>query len=123
MSKRLPVVAAIVRPLARDPLLIEVIAAIGAGNIELGPIHDDQFYIHGYCDDAQKNRIRVNPSIDTVDTIVHEAIHRMRPTWNEARVRRKTAELFAQLSDAEVDKIYEIVLTVAEVKRKPRRLR
>lgn len=100
------------RRLYRDPLLLEIAAAVGAGNIEIGPIHDDETFVHGL---AYKNgKIVINPAIDVVDTLLHECCHRLRPEWSERAVRTRVTRLMRQLSDKEIDKMYELVLVAAQ---------
>jgi len=103
----------------RDPMLLEVVAAIGAGRIEIGPIHDKDDWVSGICEGA---RIRINPAIDVVDSTLHECLHRLRPAWVERTVKARTTRLMRQLSDAEIDKIYELVMSVGVMRRKAERL-
>lgn len=115
MSRR---VVAIVeaKPKPRDPIIHELVAAIGAGKIEIGPIHDDTYYVDGFCRDD--GSIRINPARGVVDTCLHELTHRMRPKWGERTVRSKVGKLMRQLSDAEVDRIYNVILSTAKVKKR-----
>jgi len=103
----------------RDPMLIEVVAAIGAGRIEIGPIHADDEFVSGLCEGA---RVKINPAIDVCDSTVHECLHRLRPDWSERAVRSKTTTLMRSLSNAEVDKIYSLVMSVGVTRRKAERL-
>jgi hypothetical protein len=102
----------------RDPLLIELIAAIGAGRIEFGPIHKKGQYVYGFCDDGNDNAIRINPACHVVDTVLHECLHRMRPAWSERSVLAKTKRIMSQLDDAEIDRIYQVILSTAKVSKK-----
>ena len=102
----------------RDPLLIELIAAIGAGRILFGPIHNKKQYVYGFCDEGNDNAIRINPACHIVDTVLHECLHRMRPTWKERSVLRKTKQLMGQLDDAEIDRLYDVILSTAKVSKK-----
>lgn len=106
------------KPADRDPLMLEVVAAIGAGRIELGPIHseDPSEFIHGLAWPDGTVRINLAPSV--VQTVVHELLHRMRPTWTERAVRAKTTRLIKQLSDAEIDRLYTLVLSTATTTKK-----
>lgn len=104
------------RRLVRDPLILEIAAAIGAGRITMGPIHDDDTFVHGVIDGA--GAVRINPAVDTVDTACHEMIHRLRPAWSETSVRRRTTRIMRQLSDDEIDRLYEIVLTRARLSKR-----
>ena len=108
------------RPKGRDPVMLEIAAAIGAGRIAIASIEnlDGTDWICGYTDREDKNAIVINPMIDVVDTVLHECLHRMRPTWGETRVQRKTAELMADLSQAELEQVYVLLMTTATVKRK-----
>lgn len=105
----------------RDPLLLEIAAAIGAGNLEIGPIHSDREFVHGVAY-TQSGRIRVNPAIDVVDSLLHECIHRLRHAWSERAVRAKTTQLMRQMSMAEIDRLYEIALSTARIRRKVEQL-
>lgn len=102
----------------RDPLLIELIAAIGAGRIAFGPIHHKKQYVYGFCDVSDDNAIRINPAPHAVDVCLHEALHRMRPKWSERSVLRKTKQLMGQLSDDEIDRLYQVILSTAKVSKK-----
>lgn len=120
MSRRaIPVVE--IRPQARDPLLLELVAAIGAGNIEFGPIHDDEFYVDGLCHDS--GRVRINPSHHVVNIVLHECLHRMRPKMKERGVRSRVGKIMRQMSDDEIDRLYNVILSTAAVKNKPESLR
>jgi hypothetical protein len=106
-----------VPPVPRDPLLIEVIAALGAGRIDLGPIHDDESFVDGYAE--RNGRVRINPAPALVDTALHELIHRLRPGFSERAVRAKTTRLMRQLSDPEIDALYGVILATAHVRKTP----
>lgn len=121
MGKRLPVVTVTRARRSRDPLLIELIAAIGAGNLELGPIHDETYYVDGICDDD--GRVRINLSHHAVDVCLHECIHRLRPKWKEQTVRQRVGKLLRQMSDQEIDTLYNVIQATAIVKTKPDTLR
>jgi hypothetical protein len=108
---------------SRDPLWVEVLVALGAGNLSIGPIHceDGSQYVQGYAVLAkgrQRGHVRLNPSLDLVDTAVHELTHRLRPRWSEAKVRAQTRKIMRELSDAEVDAVYAAIQAVATVRRR-----
>jgi hypothetical protein len=98
---------------ARDPILIEVIAAIGAGRLSIAAIHDerDQELIEGMTETGGRVTINVNPNI--VDTGIHEMLHRMRPAWSERAVRAKTTRLIRQLGGREIDTLAALIVSVA----------
>lgn len=104
------------RHVGRDPLLLELVAAIGAGNIEIGPLHDDAEFTHGIA--RGDGSIRIFEGLNTVETAIHECVHRVRPEWSERAVRAKTTRIMRQLSHREIDKIYELILSVSAVKHK-----
>jgi hypothetical protein len=108
------------RPPARDPILIELVAAIGAGRIEFGPIHYEGEFVHGIA--RKDGSIRLNPAIEAVDTVLHECCHRLRPKWSERAVRAKVTRLMRELSMPELDKIYEVLLSTASVRKRAEHL-
>ena len=101
----------------RDPLLIELIAAIGAGGIEMGPIHAAKQFVYGWCD-TSTGKVRLNPAPHAVEIALHECLHRMRPTWKERTVTARAKSLLGQLSDPEIDRLYEVIVAVARVKKR-----
>jgi hypothetical protein len=107
----------------RDPIWIDVVAGMGAGNLSIGPIRCEGGL--EYADGAMltgpttRGHVRIDPSRNIVDTAIHELLHRMRPRWSERKVRAQTARMLKALSDAEVDRLYALILSVAKVKRRP----
>lgn len=87
----------------RDPLLLRVCAEIGAGAITEAYIADP-----GYATDGVTwgRSITINPAHQTVNTLLHECLHRLYPAWSERTVRAKTTYLCRRLTDAEVQAIY-----------------
>lgn len=104
----------------RDPLLLEIAAAIGAGRTTIGPIHDDGEFVEGFIEG--KGQIRINPSISVCDTAIHEITHRLRPKWSERAVRSKTTRLMRQMSWREIDKLYELILARSRSTKRPLQL-
>jgi hypothetical protein len=107
------------RQRGHDPLLLELVAAIGAGRIEFGPLHSDTDLLHGLCEGS---RVYVDQTVSTVDTLLHELAHRMRPEWSERTVRARTAKLMGQLTRAEMDRIYAIALSTAKTRKTPKKI-
>lgn len=101
----------------RDPLLIELIAAIGAGGLEFGSIHDETEYVHGVTLKNPRGVIRIDPSADVVATVLHETIHRMRPRWSERAVRSRTSKILKLLSPSEVDRLYMVIMSTAKQRK------
>jgi hypothetical protein len=89
---------------ARDPLLLEVAAAIGAGRIAMKRIRG----AHGQC--WPDGRVEIDPRAETVDTLVHELIHRLRPTWTERTVKARTTKLMRQMTWDEMERLYQLLL-------------
>jgi hypothetical protein len=105
----------------RDPLFLEVLVALGAGGIAFGPIHCDGWEVTGYAVTTGKHKgaVYVDPSHDVCDTVIHELIHRLRPKWSERKVRSQTRTFTRHLSDAERDRLYTLIQSVAKVKKRP----
>ena len=101
----------------RDPLMIELVAAIGAGQIEVGPIHAARQYVYGWCD-TSNGKVRLNPAPHAVEIALHECLHRMRPTWKERTVSARAKRLLGQLSDEEIDRLYDVIVTTARVRKR-----
>ena len=106
-----------------DPLFLEVLVALGAGNLTIGPIHCDGEFVYGIAEieakGKRKGRVRIDPSTDVCDTACHELLHRIRPKWSEKKVRAQTRVFMRSLSHKERDKLYELIYSVAKVKRRP----
>jgi hypothetical protein len=105
------------RRAVRDPLLLEIAAAIGAGRIRIQSIRDDGELCHGYT--FKDGEIVLNPIVEMVDTAVHECLHRLRPAWSEQTVKRTTTKLLRQMSYDEIDKLYTLIGASAKTKRGP----
>lgn len=103
-----------------DPLLMEVLVALGAGRVAFGAIHADGEVVHGIAE--KSGAITINPAASVVDTAVHELLHRLRPAWSERSVRSRTAKIMRGLTDAEIDKFYELLLVQARRRRLPVRI-
>lgn len=108
------------KPPARDPILLEVAAAIGAGRITIGQIDmGDEEHVHGIT--WSDGGIVINPTVETVDTAIHECLHRLRPTWTERTVRTRTRKLMGQLSNKDVECLFTLLVTRAAMKGKRRK--
>jgi hypothetical protein len=104
----------------RDPLLIAVLAELGAGRISEDFIRaEDGGQVHGLI---EGQHISINPMHSVVDTVLHECLHRARPELSELAVRRRTAKFMRCLTDVEIQSIYDIYQRVSKkVKRRGRR--
>lgn len=66
--------------------------------------HPDGTWQYGeQCGDL----ITVNPIPHVVDTLIHEILHHLYPSWTESQVKRQTTMLLRQLSNSEVRQIYQ----------------
>lgn len=86
------------------PLLLRVMAEIGAGRITEAYIHDPGMATEGLTEGPQ---ITINPAHAIVNTLIHECLHRLHPAWSERTVRQKTSYLCRRLTDAETQTIYQ----------------
>lgn len=89
----------------RDPLLVRVFAELGAGRITEAFIHDTKAFVDG--ETAPSGHITVNPVHQTVDTVIHELLHRIEPGWSERYVRNRTTYVRRRMSDAEIVTFYD----------------
>jgi hypothetical protein len=103
----------------RDPLLVDVMAEVGAGNITEGWISHKTHYIKGMCE-LPSGTITINPAYDKVETLIHEIVHRLRPEWTERYVRRTTTILLRQLSDLEIVALYAQYEKRKKVRKAPK---
>jgi hypothetical protein len=58
----------------RDPILVAVLAEVGAGGITEGWISHRTHYIKGMCQ-FPGGGITINPAYDVVETLIHEIVH------------------------------------------------
>jgi hypothetical protein len=97
------------RRVARDPLLIEVLTALGAGPVSsvylIDDEHPDDVDLLGICSDRA---IAINEAAHIVRTLIHELIHRVRPQWSERSVNRRTTQIMRAISHAEIERIYQV---------------
>lgn len=99
----------------RPPLMVRVWAELGAGNIAEGFLKDRKAFTDGVI---LGKHITVNPVHQTVDTVIHELLHRLHPEWKESYVRRTTTYLRRRMSDEETMTFYQEYQT--RVKKKKR---
>lgn len=102
----------------RDPLMVRVWTELGAGKITEAFIADKGLMTDGYIDDGSKH-ITVNPVHQTVDTVIHELLHRLHPSWKESYVRRTTTYLRRRMTDAETIAFYQEYQARSRKRRKP----
>jgi len=87
----------------RPPLLVKIWAELGAGGITEAFLKDKHAFTDGF---TLGKRITVNPVHQTVDTVIHELLHRLHPQWSERYVRRTTTWLRRRMTDEETIAFY-----------------
>jgi hypothetical protein len=88
-----------------EKLWLSLWAELGAAPITEAFLSSDDTYVEGLC--GTDGSVTVNPAHNTVDTVIHELLHRMYPERSERSVRRTTSMLRKTLSDSEVQLFYE----------------
>jgi hypothetical protein len=92
----------------RTALMVRVWAELGAGRISHDPALKSCKVgerLHCACDHKSKH-IAINPVWSTVDTLIHELLHRLYPQWSENYVRRTTTYLLRRMTDDEAIAFY-----------------
>lgn len=91
-------------------LLIQVLARLGQADIreEFIAAGDPKAVVHGEWSKtgSRKARIRVNPAHHVVDTVIHELLHDLYPSWSENYVRNRTSFITNRLTERQVEAIY-----------------
>jgi len=107
----------------RDPLLVEVLAYLGAGTFEARPLidedHPNLMRVYGLCEPGV---ITINEGEHVVETLLHEILHAVRPHWTERGVSRRTTQLYRQLEPAEVQRIHDVYQHAVQRRRSPKRV-
>jgi hypothetical protein len=89
----------------RPLLLLRVLAELGAGQIREAFIPSERHY---FVDGETEGRdITINPVPEVVDTIIHELLHRLYPTWSERYIKNRTSYLMRRMTDEEVQLLYD----------------
>jgi hypothetical protein len=101
----------------RPALLVRVLMELANGKVDERWISDKRSFVSGLC---EGKRITVNPMVDVVDTLLHEALHRMQPEWSESYVRNRTTWLMRRCSDEQIQALYESYQKIKKP-RKPKR--
>lgn len=89
-----------------DQLLAGILLELEAGGISEAymPGTSQYHFIYGDCTGG---RITINPVHSILDTVIHELLHRLHPTWKEGYVRRTTTYLRRRLTDKETQQLYQ----------------
>lgn len=89
----------------RPPLMVRVWTELGAGRISEAYIKDGKHFTDGFANGT--GHITVNPVHQTVDTLIHEILHRLHPEWSENYVRRTTTFIRRRMTDEETLAFYQ----------------
>ena len=85
-------------------LRLRVVAELGAAEITERYIESPNAHVDGLCEGG---KITVAPMHQTVDTVIHELLHRMYPSRSERSIRRTTSLLRRAITDDEVQQFYD----------------
>lgn len=90
----------------QSPLLLKVMARFGEVTFkeQFIPGPDSKHYTYGLWEEG--DTITINPIPSTVDTVVHEILHAIYPTYSERTILSLTRKLMRQLSDEQLQTIY-----------------
>jgi hypothetical protein len=99
-----------------DGLLAEVLMALGKAELVEQILVDERkrwrekMIVYGA---TEGKRVYVNPMhnkrrIEVVSTLIHEGIHRVRPSWTELGVRRAEKRLMRKVNDDITDSIFRV---------------
>lgn len=103
-----------------DRLWLETVAGIGAGRIEARRIDDEDEPLavtYGVC---EAGAVVIDEPAHIVETLIHELVHRQRPTWSERKVIQAERRLFARLTRDDIETLYTIYLSVRKPRKTPK---
>jgi hypothetical protein len=107
---------------ANQALLDEVIAATDRPVREAYVSTADELLYGLY--DRHEDLVTINLVLLRVSVFMHEQIHRVRPEFSEATVRRRTTQLVRAMSDEEIQDLNRrIVAAIRAQRRRPRVLK
>jgi hypothetical protein len=101
------------------PLLLRVIAELGRGRVFEGYVQDRKDFVDGVCDGQE---ITINPLHQTIDTVLHECLHRAYPDWSETYVRNRTTFLRRRMTDEEAQEVYRIYQSLVKKRKRTKDL-
>jgi hypothetical protein len=108
-----------VSPRRTDALTSEVIGDLEAGKriYECVILSEGDAWIEGAM---QEGEVWVNPAPNVLETVFHEILHRLYPSWAERTVISRSRKILRGLSDTEVERLYGVYLRVARKSKKRR---
>lgn len=104
-----------------DKLWLEVVAGLGAGKVEARRIDDEDepgAVTYGVCEGG--GTVVIDEPAHIVETLIHELVHRMRPSWSERKVRQAEQRLYARLTREDIETLYTIYTSVRHTRRRPK---
>lgn len=109
-------------PEARAALLLAVTDEMKRGRITEMHLSEgaDKSIYHGLAE--PHGHIYVDPAPDTLDTAVHECLHRRFPRWSEKRVTDTATRLVFGMTGAERRKLFALYQRVAKKRKGVRRV-
>jgi len=97
-------------------VLSELEAEFRKGGITLGHLVAEGEHLDGIC---EGKRVVVDPAPATVDTLIHEVLHRRFPRWGERRVSKTAERIVRQMDHATVRKWYRRLMKTAKKAKRP----
>ena len=91
----------------RNPLLIKILAKLDGVEIHEAHIPREPGFGHIYAKWEPSGKVTINPVPHVVDSLLHEMAHEVFPAYTEIGVRSLVGKLMKQLSDEELQTIYD----------------
>ena len=89
----------------RSPLLLKLMARMGELEFKEAWIPRSQGCdIYGLWE--PDGTITINPLPDTVNTVLHELLHELKPQYKERTIRQVVGKIMKQMSEEEVQAVY-----------------
>lgn len=92
----------------RNPTLDELIAQLREHPVRAQRVEEANTNrkLYGICE--ADGQITINEPVCLAESIVHEALHDLRPGWSEKTVRLRAANLFFRLKNNDVYRIHRV---------------
>jgi len=86
-----------------DALRLVLWAELKRGGIYEADVRADFEHVEGACDGQ---RVYINPAPPVVEVLLHELLHRARPSWSERRVLRESRRVMLQMDERQIRRWY-----------------
>jgi hypothetical protein len=91
----------------RDPLMVEVLAALGDVTLKERYLIDQSKPVTNWQDgEYLAGTVTINPVPFIVTTLIHEILHHIRPTWSETVILRRCTQLLRGMTHDEAKVMY-----------------